>query len=63
MDTMLVVGAAFALVALLALAWAGRRQGRGSEGSAWFEGGSGGGDGHCDGGSDGGGCDGGDGGD
>jgi len=55
MDTMLVVGAAFALVALLALVWAGRRHGRSGEGSAWFEGSSGGGDGHCDGGS----CDGG----
>jgi hypothetical protein len=62
MDPMLVVGALFAAMALVALAFASRRQGRGGDGGAWTDGGSAGGsDGAC--GSDGGGCDGGGGGD
>jgi hypothetical protein len=61
MDSMLVVGASLAVVALVVLVFASRRPGgRGGDGGTWSDGASGGG---CDSGSDGGGCDGGGGGD
>jgi hypothetical protein len=66
MDSMLVVGALLAVFALIALAWLGRRHGRGetADGGAWSGSASvGDGNGGCDAGGDGGGCDGGGGGD
>jgi uncharacterized membrane protein YgcG len=61
MDPMLVVGAVFAMLALLVLVFASRRQRRGGDADGSAVGGSAGS--HCDSGSDGGGCDGGGGGD
>lgn len=56
MDPMLAVGAFFAVVVLVVLVFASRRQGRGGDGNAWGDGGSASGDGACDSGSDSGGC-------
>ena len=63
MDPMLAIGALFAVVVLVVLVFASRRQGRGGDGNTWVDGGSASGDGACDGGNDAGGCDGGGGGD
>ena len=62
---MLVFGALLAVVALIALAWLGRRQrGGGTDGGDWaVDGSRGSGNADCDGAGDGGGCDGGGGGD
>jgi hypothetical protein len=63
MDPMLVVGAMFAVVALLMLVFASRRQRRGADGDGGGSVASGSGGSTCDNGSDGGGCGGGGGGD
>ena len=62
MDTMLVVGALFAVAALFALVVANRGQRRGGDGDGGGSVASGSGGSNCDSGSDGGGCDGGGGG-
>ena len=64
-DSMLVFGALLAVVALIALAWLGRRQrGGGTDGGDWaVDGSRGSGNADCGGAGDGGGCDGGGGGD
>ncbi len=59
MDPMLAIGALFAVVVLVVLVLASRKQARGGDGNAWVDGGSASSDGPCDGGSDAGGCDGG----
>lgn len=63
MDPMLVVGAMFAVVALLMLVFTSQRQRHGADGDGGGSVAIGSGGGTCDNGSDGGGCDGGGGGD